>query len=110
MHIDLARNINLCTIRLDYTDNRILSLLSQVVLPCLSHLFFDVVLNSGTNIPELEKVDWARMQRIFTQEQWANVTITWKVFGLYESTPMANEFIKARLPVLQSRGMLKFCE
>ena len=106
MHIDLAHNINLRFIRLQYTDNRILSLLFQIVPLCLPHLFFDIALDSA--ISELEMVDWARMQRMFAQERWANVTITWKV--PYAFGPAANEFIKARLPVLQSRGMLKFCE
>jgi len=107
MHIDLAHNINLRFIRLEYTDNRILSLLSQIVPPCLPHLFFDIFLYS---LSELEKVDWARMQRMFTQEQWANITITWNVSNFHGLIPEANEFIKARLPVLQSRRMLKFCE
>ena len=106
MHIDLAHNINIRTIHVEYT-NKILSLLSQIVPSCLTHPFFYIVFDY---IFKLEEVDWARIQGMFTQEQWTNVTITWNVFNRHGLRPVANEFIKARLPVLQSRGMLKFCE
>jgi hypothetical protein len=80
------------------------TLLSRVTSPQVDHLSLAITLHSFT---DLDDVDWARMDRILTQQRWANLRrLSVQLLGRPEMQMAAVELIRARLPILWSRGIV----
>jgi hypothetical protein len=86
--------------------NWLFTLLSQVVSPHVLR----VSLRFGCGLSDvsvLDYLDWAQIEYMFTQQQWNNLQKLTMVS--YCATEIPSEVvasIRARLPVLESRGIL----
>jgi hypothetical protein len=107
--INLAHNTCLRRLRLVICrDHRlagsmecVFTLLSQIISPQMDRVSLEFSFDS------LDGVDWARMERILTEQRWANL----QKLLLFRRPRMRTEdvqLIRSRLPVLESRGVVHF--
>jgi hypothetical protein len=109
--ISLAHNTHLRSIVLTilegdgcYSRIWLFTLLSQIVSPHMVHVSLRFRLE---DISALDTIDWTQIEQVFTQHQWTNLqmlTISCRV--LSEIGEVDAGSIRARLPVLESRGVL----
>jgi hypothetical protein len=74
----------------------IFTLLSLIPSPPVEHVSLAILYSCD--------IDWARLDRLLTQQRWANL----QRFSVEDKYGMQGtmEFIRSRLPVLESRGVL----
>ena len=109
--INLAHNTRLRSITLQIfwryppaSMEWLFTLLSQIVSSHMVHVSF---IFQVEDIYVLDSVIWTQIEDVFTQERWANLqklALSW--FGPSLIRPRVRELIWARLPKLESRGIL----
>jgi hypothetical protein len=105
--INLAHNLHLRRVSMTiYTPpyhNRLMenafTLLSQITSPQVDHVSLTI-----RSLSDLDGVDWAPMERVFAQQRWANLQRL--LVRLSEVQTAAVEWIRTRLPILESRGVV----
>ena len=109
--IDLAHNTHLRSITLQIfwgyppaSMEWLFTLLSQIVSSHMVHVTFIFQVEDAA---VLDNVIWTQIEDVFTQQRWANLqklTLSW--FSSESIRPAVRELIWARLPKLESRGIL----
>jgi hypothetical protein len=108
--IDLVHNTHLRSISMKifhnfpYSMNWLSTLLSQVVSPHVVRVSLQFGLS---DVSVLGYVDWAQLELMFTHQPWNNLQkLTMDSYGPNEISSEVVASIRARLPVLESRGIL----
>ena len=81
----------------------VFAVFSQITSTHLEHAQLDFRI-----VSDLDAVDWARIEHMFTQQRWANFQkLTIRLSGRFDDISEAIEFVRLRLPVLNGRDALK---
>ena len=110
--INLAHNTHLRVFQLKMfhrevyplTCQWVITLLAQITPASLVEMWLEFQVE---DISLLNIIDWTQLENVFNQQQWSNLEILrvcW--YGLPRNSGV-REFIKARFPVLEGRGILK---
>jgi hypothetical protein len=112
--IDFAHNNHLRSVELGCgpfspqhpPPNWLFTIFSQLISPNLEH----IRLQFGPRISStgLDGIDWARMERVFTQPLFSNLkTLKLYVWAEPQVRSVAVELIRAQMPILEGRGILE---
>jgi hypothetical protein len=110
--INLAHNTHLRSFHLKMfhrevsplTSQWVITLLDQITSPYLVEMSLEFQVE---DISRLNIIDWTQLENVFNQQRWSNLEIfrvCW--YGLPGDSGV-RELIRAQLPVLESRGILK---